>query len=208
MLCTQIWGKINNGIKSSKIYHLPISIIMGSWMREPGFRATRFEYRRSKIQQIRNMEPDKKHSCNAMLMSLTHLLVTVAPVKNAKAALAYCCRGGVICEARLCFHQGKSSPCDYPGLKVIMRMWQGGRTVKPRAWSFTTLPDWPEAMLIKIATKTYSNYRCGFSAFTCGINRPKFKITSKERTVTDFVYLFIFCVYTYFSILSRTFNFA
>jgi hypothetical protein len=95
---------------------------MEPWMREQGFRATRFEYRRSKIQQIRNTKPDKKQTRNAMLMSLTHLLVTVVPVKNAKAALAYCCRGGATSEAHLCFHQGNSSPCDYPGLKVILRM--------------------------------------------------------------------------------------
>jgi len=141
-------------------------------------------------------------------MSLTHLLLTVLQLKNAKAALAYCCRGGVICEAHLCFHQGNSSTCDYPGLTVVSHMWQGERTVKLRAWSgTTTLPDWPEATLIKIAIKTYSNYRFGFSAFTCGINRPKFQITLKKRAVTDFIFFFC-CVYTYFLILSLTFNFV
>ena len=175
---------------------------MGSQMREPGFRATRFEYRCSKIKQIRNMKTDKKHTCNAILTSLTHLLVTVVPVKNAKAALAYCCSGGITYEAHLCFHQGNSSPCYYPGLKVKLRMWQGKSTVKPRAGSCTTtLPDWPEATLIKVATKTHSNYRCGFSAFTCGINRPKFKITPKETAVTANVVCFLLCcIYTYFSI--------
>ena len=58
--------------------------------------------------------------CHAVY--LTHLLVTVVPVKNVKAALAYCCTGGVICEAHLFFHQGNSSPCHYPGRKVILRM--------------------------------------------------------------------------------------
>jgi hypothetical protein len=90
------WNKI---VKNAPLTSF---IIMGSWMREPVFRATRFEYRRSKIQQIRDMKPDKKHTCNATLMSLTHLLATVAPIKNAKAALAYCCRGSIICKAHLC----------------------------------------------------------------------------------------------------------
>ena len=46
-----------------------------------------------------------------MLMSLIHLIVKVVPVKkNAKAALAYCYRSGVICEVHLWFHQANSSP--------------------------------------------------------------------------------------------------
>jgi len=150
------------------------------------------------------MEPHKKHTCNAMLMCLTHLLVTVVQVKNAKAALAYRCRGGIICEAHLCFHQGNSSPCDYPGLKVVLHVTGGKNRQAAGLILHDNTSRLTRATLIKIATKTYSKYRCGFSAFTCGINRPKFQITLNKRAVTDFVYFLFCCVYTYFLILSRT----
>jgi hypothetical protein len=71
-------------------------------------------------------------------------------------------------------------------------MWQGERTVQPRACSCTTkLAAWPEAILITTATKTYSNYRCGFSAFTCGINRHASKNNKKKRG-SDGLRLFFF----------------